>query len=172
MEWVISHRADLPARLIADRHYNRQHIGATQFVPPGRCFVLRTDTALWITSWPYAKYVKHQWAGAWVNSCFRREGGQQASVLIRQALAATRWYWPEIPSVNGIAMVTFIDRSKVRKKRDYGRCYRKAGFKVVGETKGGLLALGIDIEGMPQPEPPTGIQAWNSIQFGVGRVNR
>jgi len=41
------------ARPLADRHYNRQKIGAPQFVPPGRCVVLLTEqaTALWVTSW-------------------------------------------------------------------------------------------------------------------------
>jgi hypothetical protein len=48
-------------------------------------------------------------------------------------------------------MVTFIDPSKVRKKCDFGRCYRRAGWKVCGKTKGGLLALRI----APEAIPPT-----------------
>lgn len=155
MNWILSHRADAAALPIADRHYNRQHPGSPQFVPPGRCLVLRAPGAVWVTSWPFAEYVKHEWAGAWVNSCFRRESGPIASDLIREALAATRWYWPEVPQ---LGMVTFIDRSKVRRKRDYGRCYRKAGFRVIGETKGGLLALGITIDAMPDPAMPLGAQ--------------
>lgn len=49
MRWLVSHRADPLARALADRHYNRQKVGATQFVPPGRCLVLRTAAcdALW-----------------------------------------------------------------------------------------------------------------------------
>jgi len=65
--WQLSHRADPKARDIADRHYNRQKIGTPQFVPPGRCLVLfgesATGRALWITSWPFAEYVRHAWAG-------------------------------------------------------------------------------------------------------------
>ena len=30
--------------------------------------------ALWVTSFPFAQYVRHQWAGAWVCSAFRNEG--------------------------------------------------------------------------------------------------
>jgi hypothetical protein len=116
---------------------------------------LRTTGALWVTSWPYAEYVKHAWAGAWVNSCFRRESGELASVLIRQAIAVTRWYWSDVPE---LGMVTFIDRDKVRKKRDPGRCYLRAGFHVAGETKGGLLALQMDVQEMPAPEPCHGMQ--------------
>lgn len=158
MTWIVSYRADPLARRIADRHYNRQKPGAAQFVPPGRCFVLRTEAAVWVTSWPFAEYVKHEWAGAWVNSAFRREDGPLASQLIREALAATRWYWPETPvvasAVGDVAMVTFVDPSKVKRKRDLGRCYRRAGFVEIGQTKGGLLALGIRLSDLPEPEPP------------------
>ena len=90
--WHLSHRCDTPARLIADRHYNRQSIGAANFVPPGRCLVLKTDPAdaIWVTSWPFAEYVRHAWAGAWVCSAFRNEGQVLSSTLITQAVAATR----------------------------------------------------------------------------------
>lgn len=155
MAWSLSYRADPAAQAIADRHYNRQSIGAPNFVPPGRCLVLLADPALWVTSWPFAEYVKHDWAGAWVNSCFRNEGAGLSSELILQAVAVTRWYWPDEPV---LGMVTFIDRSKVRHKRDPGRCYRKAGFSVVGETRSGLLALQLLPEEMPEPLAPRGSQ--------------
>lgn len=136
MRWMLSHRCDPRARVLADRHYSRQSIGAVGFVPPGRCLVLLAPTldAYWVTSWPFAEYVKHDWAGAWICSAFRREGGERASDLIRDAVAATRWRWPSVPD---LGMVTFIDPSKVRRKRDLGRCYRRVGFKECGETKGG-----------------------------------
>lgn len=41
MIWQLSDRADPEARRIADRHYNRQKPGTPQFVPPGRCLVLK-----------------------------------------------------------------------------------------------------------------------------------
>lgn len=155
MRWQRSWRADPRARVIADRHYNRQKIGATQFVPPGRCFVLLTEAAnaLWVTSWPFAEYVKHRWGGAWMNSVFRREPSNPdlASDLILQAIAATRFHWGEPPP---LGMVTFIDTSKVRRKRDPGRCYRRAGFTVDGETEGGLLALRLVPGRMPPAEAP------------------
>jgi len=72
MHWKMSYRASPTAVKIADKHYNRQKPGTPQFVPPGRCLVFLTldHTALWVTSWPFAEYVKHDWAGAWVNSLF------------------------------------------------------------------------------------------------------
>lgn len=160
--WTLSHRADPSSARIADRHYNRQKIGSPQFVPPGRCVVLHHPTALWVTSWPFAEYVKHEWPGAWINSCFRREAGPVASEMIREALAATLSVWSTPPSIAAaggpVCMVTFIDRSKVKHKRDFGRCCLRAGFRVIGETKGGLLALGIGAVDMPAAEPPLGAQ--------------
>jgi len=150
MNWIRSHRADPIARQLADRHYNRQKIGSPQFVPPGRCLVLRTAAgdAVWVTSWPLAAYVKHAWAGAWVNSLFRNESPHLSSTLIRQAVAYTRGHWSEVPTRG---MVTFVNADKVRRKRDPGRCYRKANFQPVGFTKGGLWALQLLETDMPKP---------------------
>ena len=149
MIWRASDRGDPAARKLADRHYNRQKIGTPQFVPPGRCFVLLSacERALWVTSWPFAEYVKHEWAGAWVNSCFRNEGAGLSSELILEAIAATRSRWEPPP----IGMITFVDASKTRRKRDPGRCYRRAGFKHVGFTKGGLWAFQMLPDEMPAP---------------------
>ena len=72
--WRQSDKFDPAGRVIADRHYNRQKPGTPQFWPPGRTHVLRAPNALWVTSWPFPEYTKHDWAGAWVNSMFRREG--------------------------------------------------------------------------------------------------
>jgi hypothetical protein len=153
MHWRTSHRFDAAALPLADRHYNRRKIGSPQFVPPGRCLVLLTEQAdaLWVTSWPFAEYVRHAWPGAWVNSLFRNEGAALSSELIREAVAVTRWRYGTPPT---LGMVTFVDPSKVRHKRDFGRCYRRAGFHHVGETAGGLVALQLLPDEMPDPAPP------------------
>lgn len=93
--------------------------------------------AVWATSWPFAAYVKHAWAGAWVNSLFRNEGAGLSSELIRAAVIHTARQW-EAPA---LGMVTFVDAGKVKAKRNPGYCYLRAGFEHVGETKGGLLAF-------------------------------
>lgn len=157
MIWRYSHRADERSRLIADRHYNRQKIGTPQFVPPGRCAVFyaatETGQALWVTSWPFAEWVKHAWPGAWICSAFRNEGAGKASDMILAALSATRAQMGEPPS---LGMVTFIDRKRVKPTMVrgvpvWGWTYRKAGFVDAGETKGGLLALQIWPQAIPQP---------------------
>lgn len=160
MIWRYSNRADPRCRVIADRHYNRQAIGAEQFVPPGRCVVLYAGNlqgeAFWITSWPLAEYVKHAWAGAWVCSAFRNEGAGKASAMILEAISASRAVLGPPPD---LGMITFVDRSKVRPtmvrgKQVWGWVYRKAGFVEVGETKGGLLALQLLPHLMPMPDRP------------------
>jgi hypothetical protein len=158
MYWQLSNRANPTAVTIADRHYNRQKIGSPQFVPPGRCTVLMTPEcdALFVSSWPFAEYVRHAWAGAWVNSLFRNESPHIASELIVQAVAATRSVWQAPP----LGMVTFISMRYVkptirRGLRTWGYCYRRAGFLPVGETKGGLLAFQLLPEDMPPAAPPT-----------------
>ena len=126
MRWAVSYRASPRGKRIADRHYNRQNPEATQFVPPGACLVLVTveGDALWVTSAPLAEFVGHAWAGAWVNSTFRNEGKHLSSELIREAVAATKARWP----VPELGMVTFVDATQVRRKRDPGVCYHHAGF--------------------------------------------
>ena len=135
--WKQSTRADPAARVIADRHYNRQKPGSPQFVPPGRCLVLIADdeSAVWVTSYPYAEYVKHAWAGAMVNSLFRNEGRYQSSDLIREAVERSMVYWSEFPTMG---IVSFVDAAKVRPKRHPGYCYLMAGWTHVGYTKSGL----------------------------------
>lgn len=136
--WIPSNRFDKEVLPLADRHYNRQKPGSPQFVPPGKCLVLKTPCrrALWVTSWP--KYAQHEWRGAWINTLFRNEGAGLSSELIFAAILASIDKWPDIPDKG---MVTFVDASRTRNKRDPGRCYRKAGFKHVGYTKKGLYVL-------------------------------
>lgn len=171
MRWSLSSRADPPARRIADRHYNRQKIGARQFVPPGRCLVLlgHTKRALWVTSWPFAQFVKHAWPGVFVCSAFRNESECLSSDMIIDAAAATLAHFEgPVPTVETwvcdrstphvayvrrtlIAFVTFVDTSKTKKKRDPGRCYLRAGWLPCGMTKAGLLAFGLEVDSLPRP---------------------
>jgi len=155
MRWRLSNRFDKRALPLADRHYNRRKVGSPQFVPPGRCVVLITkdEKALWVTSWPFAQYVKHAWGGAWVNSLFRNEGAGLSSELILEALAATRSIWPEVPT---LGCITFVDAGKTKPKGHPGYCYRQAGFTHVGFTKGGLYAM--QMTDLPAAETPLAAQ--------------
>ena len=77
----------------------------------------------------------------------------QSSKLIQDAIAATRWKWPDIPE---IGMITFVDKRKV-KGPNFGYCYKMAGFRSCGKTKGGLIALRLAPEDWPSAKTPRGV---------------
>jgi hypothetical protein len=139
-------------------------------MPPGSCFVLGLEVegrygygAVFGVSNPITAYVKHAWAGAWINTIFRCEVPLLQSELIREAIAIIRGHYGEPPP---LGMVTFIDPLKVRppkfgtknqRARNFGTGYRRAGFRRAicpnhmvavedcaacwGMTKAGLMAL-------------------------------
>lgn len=116
-----------------------------------------------MTSFPIAEYVRHEWAGAWLCSAFRNEMQDEllSSDLILEAIAATRAEFGEPPD---LGMITFVDASKVRRKRDPGRCFLRAGFRAVGRTKTrGFLAFQLLPEGMPDAAPCAGTQEALSV---------
>jgi hypothetical protein len=112
-------------------------------------------SALWVTSWPFAEYVRHAWPGAWINSLFRNESTERSSDLIRAAIAVTCAVWP-VPPPNG--MVSFVDPRHVpgvprRGARIYGYCYLRAGFSHVGYTrKHRLWVWQLLPDAMPAPD--------------------
>lgn len=157
VRWRLSHRFDSDALPLADAHYNRQKPGTPQFMPPGRCLVLLAGegpNALWGTSWPFAQFTKHRWAGAWVCSIFRNQGAGLSSELVLEAVAVTRYRWPEVPP---LGMVTFVNPSQVKSVIP-GYCFIVAGFEFDGYTEGGLLAYRMKPERMPAPRPAMGAQ--------------
>ena len=153
--WRVSDRYDPALVALADRHYSRQTPGSPQCISPGTYVALISadKTAGWVTTWP--RFAQHAWRGAWVNTLFRKEGDGLASDMIRHAVAHTRAAWPAVPA---LGMITFVDGSKIRRKRDPGRCYRKAGFRHVGFTKGGLYAFQMLEAEMPAPAEVPGSQ--------------
>lgn len=159
MRWRVSHRFDPIGARIADRHYSRQTIGSPQFVGSGSDVVLLAPTegeatALWVTKWQ--KFVRTEWwVNAWVCSLFRNEGAGLSSELVTEATAATRAGWGDPPE-NGF--VTFVNADRTRRKRDPGRCFRKAGWKEVGLTGGGLIVLRLHPADFPPPAEPSGYQ--------------
>lgn len=157
--WHLSWRADPAVVPLADRHYSRQTLGSRQFVPPGRCLVLKALApggavgAYWVTSWPLPEFVKHAWAGAWMCSAFRNERPDLwlSSSLVAEAVAITRGEFGPAPAQG---FVTFVDAGRTRAKRDPGRCFRRAGWAPVGTTKDlGLVALQLPVEALGGVEP-------------------
>jgi hypothetical protein len=126
--WQVRTRLDSAANALADRHYSRRRPGSGQVGPPGRKLVLVTpcERAVWLTHWPYPELALDG-MDFWRNSIFRNEGAGLSSELIRAAMELTGQLWAGRP-VDG--WCTWIDTRKVRHKRDPGRCYLKAGWRV------------------------------------------
>ncbi len=137
--WRRSHRFDPAGVALADRHYSRQKP--------------ENSKAVFGLSFPKAEFVKHAWAGAWIVSIFRNEkSGPLASDMIREAMAHMQTEY-DVPA---LGCVTFVDPKKVngvmeRGERIKGFCFHKAGFRAVGETKGGLLAWQMLPKELPAP---------------------
>jgi hypothetical protein len=71
--WTVADRCDPAARALADRHYSRQTIGATEFLPPGRRLVLLTHDRLSV--WGAVENLDPAGNQRWRVTIFRREGG-------------------------------------------------------------------------------------------------
>lgn len=154
-EWLLTWRADPRLAALADRHYSRRTPGASQFAPPGRVVCLVSDDGdagwvSWQTDYPDADWLRD----AWCCTLFRNEGSVLSSALITEAVAATRALWGEQPPPGG--MVTTVDPVKVRRKRDPGRCFLKAGFHRLPQlTKDrGLVILKLNPDDFPASELP------------------
>lgn len=153
MRWLRVSATDPFARVLADRHYPRENVGAKFFTPPGRKVVLRaadpSGTAFWVSL--HQQHVDHAWPGAWVCSAFRNETGWWSSELIREALAATRAEWGEPPAEG---MITFVDPAATARRRSRnhrpGHCFRVVGFEELKARTGrGYFVLRLPPERFP-----------------------
>lgn len=68
--------------------------------------------------------------------------------------------WGPLPLAG---FVTHVDADRVRRKRDPGRCFLRAGWARVGETRGGLVVL--RLSPCPATEPISA-QGTNRSLFG------
>jgi hypothetical protein len=118
------------------RHYTaRARRKVYQFVGPGEKMVLLTPDARALFVW--RKFISD--AGETGVNCavFRNEESThgKASELIEAAKQHAWERWP------GERLYTYVDPSKVRRKRDPGRCFLRAGFRLCGKTPEGKLIL-------------------------------
>lgn len=116
------------------RHYSaRQRRKIEQCAGPGEKMLLLTPDARALFVW--RKFISD--AGETGVNCavFRNEQSVsgRASELILEAKALAWNRWP------GDRLYTYVDPGKVRHKRDPGRCFIRAGFKLCGVTKSGKL---------------------------------
>lgn len=182
MNWYLVQRNDVRARLLADRHYNRQSIGAPEFTPPGNNIVLIIpDGCAAVAVWashrpdPRANLLVPRTDGfeCWDNPIFRNESGLRSSDLIREALAITIWFWRDMLPRDGFH--SFVNPSevagvKVRGNLVHGYSFMRAGFELYPERtkQRGLLRWIMPQEKLRQIEPVEPLYEQMSM-FNEGR---
>ncbi len=122
--WIPIRDGDPTGMAIFMRHYTaRERRKVFQFVGPGEKEVLITEDARALFVW--RKFISD--AGEEGVNCavFRNEGSEagQSSDLILAAIEVARRRWPTE------RLYTYVNPSKVRHKRDPGRCFLRAGFR-------------------------------------------
>lgn len=135
--WVEVNRYQPGARELADRHYSRRTPGDPQWLPPGEPFALlsRCGRAVWGVVHGFVPNTPEK---RWRCSIFRNEGAGLSSVLIAIATTLTFAHWSErYGGLPPVRLSTEIDAGKIKRKRDPGRCFRRAGWTVRGLTPGG-----------------------------------
>lgn len=135
--WEKVTRCDPMARDLADQHYSRQTIGARDFTPPGRTLVLRTPEGGAV--WAVVENLDPAGGRRWRNTIFRntRPDLWLSSALIVEATITTRAFWlSRFGALPAVPLTTEIDPNKVRRKRDPGRCYIRAGWRRVADARG------------------------------------
>lgn len=132
--WHVVSRCDVRARALADRHYSRQSVGARDFMASGRTLVMLTDDERAV--WGVIENLDPAGRTQWRCSIFRNEGAGVSSTLIREATARTFTYWRSHYGRVPGRLTTEIDTEKVRRKRDPGRCFLRAGWERVGLGRG------------------------------------
>ncbi len=135
-------RVDYGARLLADRHYSRQSVGARDFVGPGRNLILRNaaGTVLFVWLWPQVEY-RMDGQDGYNCTIFRNESERLSSEII---LEAERW---AINKWGPNRMYTYVDPRRIA-SRNPGYCFKVAGWFKVGESKDGKHLLAKITEGL------------------------
>lgn len=127
------------ARELADAHYPRKVRKAKsskQVAPPGRRWVL-VSTVLGRALWVVCQNRDPRGTERFRCTLFRNESACRSSELIAEATQLTYERWRRRGWLaSAPPLRTEIDPLEVRRKRDPGRCFRKAGWRRVGKTDG------------------------------------
>jgi hypothetical protein len=134
--WWITKDGDLQCRELFNRHYSRQRYrdgrNPKLFCGPGEKIVLRTWDCDAMFVWRKFRDDSGQQG---INcAVFRNESALQSSELIRQADTIADHVWPRERHY------TYVDARRVRSNNP-GFCFKAAGWKQCGATKGGLVIL-------------------------------
>lgn len=151
--WYAVKDGDPRAVALYCRHYSRDTKKSSEqyrgfgFSGPGEAMMLMTPggDALWLWRTRLDRHTGEYDAAAKrgyddgqrgvMCAVFRNESAVLSSELVAEADELAWRRWP------GERHFTYVDPTKTRRKRDPGRCFRKAGWTPCGVSKGGLVLL-------------------------------
>lgn len=137
MNWLITDKGDQDAHRLADAHYSRQKPGTRQFTRNGQnlVFITAGNDAVWVTFRPTPGVaVRPDGLDCWECAPFRNIGSVLSSALIREAVLLSYALWGQ-PGVNGF--ITYVKPDAILNQSLPGYCFRRAGWKRVGQAKDG-----------------------------------
>lgn len=138
MLWHETKDGDPAGLALYERHYSARHYrdGRVRrlFIGPGEKLVLLTARNDALLAWRRCKYPSLDGQRGVCCCVFRNESRHLSSRLIREAMGVAWRRWP------GERLYTYVNASKV-KSRNPGCCFKKAGWRRCGTTKGGLVVL-------------------------------
>lgn len=142
--WLAVTRADPRAFGLYRRHYSSaknwpyRRRDNTNVAGPAETLVLLVQACDALFVWAH-NTIKRLDGQIGVNcAVFRNEGDLLSSDLIREADGLAWQRWP-----GESRHFTYIDLSQIRRKRDPGRCFRKAGWRACGYSAEGKLLMEI-----------------------------
>ena len=128
---------------LADRHYSRRTIGASQFLYSGRKLVLRDSVGLVLFGWVWPDPSMRMDGQSGYNcAIFRNESARRSSEIILEAEQHAVDKWGP-----GRAF-TYVDPVRIRSANP-GCCFKKAGWKKVGTSQTGKILLVKDLVRRP-----------------------
>lgn len=138
--WLRVTKWDARAASLADRHYSRQTVGASQVLPPGKTLLLLTADARAV--WGVVLNMDPTGRVRWRNSIFRNESRARSSALIRAATSTTYALWhARYGALPEVSLTTEVDieatRARRGRRRPPGYCYLKAGWRKVRDIPAG-----------------------------------
>jgi hypothetical protein len=121
--------------MLADRHYSRRTVGTRQFTYAGRKLVLRdcAGDVLFVWMWPFDELRMDNQTG-YNCAIFRNESKRRSSEIILEAERHAFEKWG--PN----RFYTYVNPKKI-KSANPGFCFKKAGWKHIGQSKSGLHLL-------------------------------
>lgn len=144
--WYEVKDGDKRALALMRRHYSwriyRDNRPRNLFIGPGEKMALLTANCDALFVW--RKFIDDSGQEGVNCAAFRNESEYKASFLIEKAMEEFAFVrWP------GERLYTYVDPKKIRKTRQPGRCFIKAGWRVCGKSKGGLIILEYVVSSTP-----------------------